>query len=185
MTRPAWHHETAIVEEGAEVGDGTKVWHFAHVRAGSTVGKDCIIGKGVYVDAGVRLGDRCKVQNSANLYQGLTVGDEVFIGPNVQFTNDLNPRATLWDAGRLVETRVEDGASIGANATVICGITIGSFALVGAGSVVTKDVAPHHIVVGNPARVVGVACWCGNKMAPETDGGHRCPSCGKTLDAAA
>lgn len=166
---PATIHETAVVEEGAEVGDGSHVWHFAHVREGARIGQDCTVGKGVYVDADVIVGDRCKVQNGANLYRGLTVGDEVMVGPDAQFTNDLYPRADEWDDERLVETTIRDGASIGSNATIICGVTIGRYATVGAGAVVTEDVPDHALVLGNPARVRGFVCACGHPLPGEGD----------------
>lgn len=162
-------HSLAVVEEGADLGDRTRVWHFAHVRRGARIGQDCNIGKDVYVDTGVVLGDGCKVQNGANLYKGLVVGDRVFIGPHAQFTNDLSPRAWLWSDDRLVRTVVEEGASIGANATVVCGVRIGRYAMVGAGSVVTRDVPAHGLVAGNPARLKGFVCACGRRLAAPTD----------------
>ena len=168
MDRPAVAHPSSVVEDGARLGAGTRVWHFAHVRKGAVVGRDCIIGKDVYVDTEVVLGDGCKVQNGANLYRGLTVGDKVFIGPAAQFTNDRFPRAELWDDSRLVRTVVKDGASIGSNATIVCGITIGSYATVGAGAVVTRDVPDHGLVLGNPARLRGFVCRCGCPL----DGGR-------------
>ncbi|HJQ93460.1 MAG TPA: acyltransferase [Candidatus Thermoplasmatota archaeon] len=157
-------HPLSVVEEGATVGARTRVWHFAHVRKGAVVGNDCIIGKDAYIDTEVVMGDGCKVQNGANLYRGLTLGDRVFVGPAAQFTNDLFPRAELWDDSRLVRTTVKDGASIGSNATIVCGITIGRYATVGAGAVVTKDVPDHGLVLGNPARLRGFVCVCGRPL---------------------
>jgi len=157
-------HETAIVEDGAELGEGTRIWHFAHVRNGAKIGKNGNIGKDVYIDTNVVIGDNCKIQNFASLYHGLTVGNEVFIGPHVCFTNDLYPRASIWNDDRLVKTVIKDGVSIGANSTIVAGITIGVSAMVGAGSVVTKDVPDHALVFGNPARIHGFVCECGMKL---------------------
>src|SRR5688572_11634336 len=132
-------HPLSVVEEGARIGAGTRVWHFAHVRKGVVIGRDCIIGKDAYVDTEVVLGVGCKVQNCTNLYRVLTVSVRVFVGPAVQFTNDLCRRAGLWDDSRLVRTTVKDGASIGSNATVVCGVTIGAYATMDAGAGVTRD----------------------------------------------
>jgi UDP-2-acetamido-3-amino-2,3-dideoxy-glucuronate N-acetyltransferase len=154
-------HPTAIVEDGASLGDGTSVWHHAHVREGARVGSGCSLGKNVYVDSDVVLGDRVKVQNNVSVYHGVTVGNDVFLGPSCVFTNDLLPRAsnTTWT---VTPTRVEDGASIGANATIVCGTTIGAWAMVAAGSVVTRDVAPHELVLGNPAHHHAWVCRQGH-----------------------
>jgi len=157
-------HETAIVEEGVQLGEGTRVWHFAHIRKGAKIGKNGNIGKDVYIDTNVIIGDNCKIQNFASLYHGLTVGNNVFIGPHACFTNDLYPRASIWNEERVAKTVVKDGASIGANSTIVAGITIGKYAMVGAGSVVTKDVHAHGLVFGNPARLKGFVCECGNKL---------------------
>ena len=154
-------HESAYVED-AEIGDGTKIWHFVHVRNGAKIGKKCIIGKGVYIDTKVEVGDNCKIQNFATLYQGVKIGNDVFIGPHVCFTNDVYPRAAIWDDSKIEKTLVKDGASISANATIIAGITIGKYAMVGAGAVVTKDVPDYKLVVGNPAKVVGTVDEEGN-----------------------
>ena len=156
-------HPTAIIESDA-IGEGTKIWHFVHVREKVKIGKNCTIGKSVYIDTEVEIGDNVKIENFASLYKGVKVEDEVFIGPAVTFTNDLYPRSFLWDESRIGYTRIQRGASIGANATVICGVTIGEYALVGAGSVVTKDVPPFGLVYGNPARLMGFICSCGSKL---------------------
>ncbi|GGK12301.1 hypothetical protein GCM10010124_01000 [Pilimelia terevasa] len=147
-------HPSADVEDGAAVGAGTKVWHLAHVRSSARVGAGCVIGRNVYVDAGAVVGDRVKIQNNVSVYQGVTIEDEVFVGPCAVFTNDFRPRAQnpTWE---ITPTLVRRGASIGANATLVCGITVGEYAMVAAGSVVTRDVAPYQLVAGNPARPRG------------------------------
>lgn len=147
-------HETAIVEDGATVGAGTAVWHHCHVRAGAIVGEGCVLGKNVFVDSAARIGSRCKIQNNVSVYSGVSIDDDVFVGPSATFTNDLVPRAfsTEWT---ITPTRVLQGASIGANATVVCGNTIGRYAMVAAGATVTHDVADHQLVGGTPARHMG------------------------------
>ncbi len=154
-------HPTAICEDGAKIGKNTKIWHFAHVRSGSKLGANCIVGKDVYIDSGAVIGDKCKFQNNVNVYNGVIIGNNVFVGPNATFTNDLYPRAEHWDDSRLTKTIVEDGVSIGASAVIVCGITLGEYCVVGAGAVVTKDVPPYSLVVGNPAKVKGFVCKCG------------------------
>ena len=152
-------HPTAIVEPGAHVGRNSQVWHHAHVRSGARIGNDCILGKNVFIDTGVRLGDGCKIQNNVSIFHGVTVDDEVFVGPSAVFTNDRIPRATgTWE---ISPTAVHRGASIGANATILCGITIGAYSMVAAGAVATRDVEPHAVVVGNPAVHIGTVCRCG------------------------
>lgn len=171
-------HPTAIVEHAA-IGTGTRIWHLSHVREGSRIGTDCSIGFSVYVDQGVEIGDRCKVQNHVSIYRGVVLEDEVFVGPSATFTNDRYPRAThsAWD---IVPTLVRRGASLGASATVVCGVEIGAWAMVGAGAVVTADVPAHGLVLGAPARVRGWVCICGRMLAgvgeraPET-----CAHCGR------
>ncbi|MEU4567468.1 acyltransferase [Micromonospora sp. NPDC023956] len=152
-------HPTADVEEGARIGDGTKVWHLAHVRSTARIGGGCVIGRNVYVDSNVVIGDLCKVQNNVSVYQGVTLEDEVFVGPCAVFTNDFRPRAQnpVWE---ITPTLVRRGASIGANATLVCGIEVGEYAMIAAGSVVTRDVAPYQLVAGNPARPKG---WVNEK----------------------
>ena len=143
-----------MVEPGSEIGDGTFVWHHAHVRSGAAIGVGCTIGKNVYIDEGVRIGARCKVQNNVSVYNGVTIGDDVFVGPSVTFTNDRVPRA-FNAAWTITPTYVQQGASLGANSTIVCGVTIGRFAMVAAGATVTKDVADHQLVAGTPARHLG------------------------------
>lgn len=146
-------HPSAHVDPRARIGAGTRVWINVQVRENASIGAGCIVSKDVYVDTGVTIGDRCKIQNSVSVYQGVTIGNEVFVGPNACFTNDRVPRA-FNAAWQVTPTVVKDGASIGANATVICGVTIGEYAMVAAGSVVTRDVPPYTLVMGNPARAV-------------------------------
>lgn len=174
-------HPTAEVSEQAKVGDGTKIWNLAQVRENSTIGENCIISKNVYVDSGVVIGNRVKIQNNVNVYHGVTVEDDVFLGPSMTFTNDMYPRAFNQD-WKVTDTLVKQGASIGANVTVVCGNTIGEYATVGSGSVVTKDVLPHALVVGNPARQIGWVCKCGFKLDEKgncKECGTRYPQCGE------
>jgi UDP-2-acetamido-3-amino-2,3-dideoxy-glucuronate N-acetyltransferase len=180
------------VEDGAEVGPGCKVWQGAHLRAGCVVGAGSIVGSGVYIGQGVRLGSNCKVQNSAQLYEGLTLEQGVFVGPLVCFTNDRIPRAVNPDFSlkraedwEVTSTLVREGAAVGASSVVIAGITIGVWALVGSGSVVTRDVPDHALVHGNPARLRGWVCRCAHRLeVRETASGDRvgwCPVCQETI----
>ena len=157
-------HPTAIVESG-EIGEGTKIWHFVHVREKAKIGKNCIIGKDAYIDTEVVIGDNVKIQNFVSVYRGVTIEDDVFVGPGVTFTNDLYPRAFIWSDDKIGYTMVKRGASIGAHAIIICGVTIGEYAMIGAGSVVTKDVVPFGLVYGNPASLAGFVCSCGRKLS--------------------
>lgn len=157
-------HPTAVVESD-DIGDETKIWHFAHVRAGAKIGKNCIIGKSAYIDADVEIGNGVKIQNFVSVYKGVRIEDEVLVGPSVTFTNDLYPRAFRWGEDNITSTVVKKGASIGANSTIVCGVTIGDYALVGAGSIVTKDVPPFGLVYGNPAELKGFVCYCGGKLS--------------------
>jgi UDP-2-acetamido-3-amino-2,3-dideoxy-glucuronate N-acetyltransferase len=175
---PARIHPTAEVSPQAVVGEGTSIWHWVQVREGARVGARCHIGKDVYIDTGVVIGDDCKVQNFATLYHGLTVGNRVFIGPHACFTNDMYPRAVSPD-WQVVPTKVEDGASIGANATILCGLTIGRNAMVAAGAVVTKSVPDHALVAGVPAKIIGWVCDCGRPL----DGDLHCRHDGRSYHA--
>jgi UDP-2-acetamido-3-amino-2,3-dideoxy-glucuronate N-acetyltransferase len=177
-------HATADIEPDVEIGDGTAVWHRAQIRSGARIGRDSIIGRDAFIDENVVIGDRVKIQNAALIYHGVTVGSGVFIGPGAILTNDRSPRAAT-PTGELAraadwvvtETRLHDGCSIGAGAVVVAGCDIGTFALVGAGSVVTHPVEPHALVVGNPARRIGWVCACGDRLA-ETDP-LTCGRCGR------
>lgn len=170
-------HPSAHVSATSKIGEGTKVWINVQIREDVEIGADNIISKDVYIDHAVKIGDRCKIQNSVSIYNGVTIEDEVFVGPNVAFTNDKVPRAfnTEW---KVTPTLVQRGASIGANATVVCGIVIGHYAMVAAGSVVTKTVPSHALVMGNPAKIVGYVCQCGHRL----DDHGRCQACGKTTE---
>jgi len=156
-------HPTAIVEEDTEIGEGTKIWHHAHVRKGAKIGKNCVLGKDVYVDTNVVIGNNVKLENRVSVFRGVTIEDDVFVGPHATFTNDLYPRAfsTNWE---IVPTYVKKGASIGAGAVIICGITLGEYSMVAAGAVVTKDVPPFGLVMGVPARLKGFVCYCGKPV---------------------
>lgn len=180
-----YKHPTAIVESD-KIGEGSRIWHFVHIREKSVVGNNCNIGKSVYVDIEVEIGDNVKVQNFVSIYKGVKIKDDVFVGPSVVFTNDLYPRAFIWEEEKIVPTVVEKGASIGANSTIICGVTIGEYAMVGAGSVVTKDVPPFGLVFGNPARLKGFVCYCGKRLSRtiESEGEkvmYEC-ECGKKVE---
>jgi acetyltransferase-like isoleucine patch superfamily enzyme len=192
MPPSAWYnyyamiHPTADVSPEARIGAGTRIWHQAQVRENAVIGVQCNIGKCVYIDRDVVIGDRVKVQNGASIYRGVTIEDGVYIGPHVSFSNDKYPRAVNADGSpksdddwQLVPTLVREGASIGAGAVVLPGVTIGRWALVGAGAIVTRDVPDHALVTGNPARLVGRVCVCGHPL--DRDGASwRCPSCERT-----
>lgn len=167
-------HPSSVIDDGARIGEGTRIWHFCHVMGSAVIGTNCNIGQNVYVDAHVRIGNGCKVQNNVSIYQHVTLEDEVFCGPSMVFTNVWNPRAGIRKMDEARPTLVRQGASIGANATIVCGVTIGRYAFVGAGAVVTRDVPDHALVYGNPARVRGHVCSCGEKL----DASLSCPVCG-------
>jgi UDP-2-acetamido-3-amino-2,3-dideoxy-glucuronate N-acetyltransferase len=156
-------HESAYVDEGARIGSGTRIWHFCHIMAGAEIGENCTLGQNVFVARGVRIGRGCKIQNNVSLYEGVTLEEDVFVGPSAVFTNVRTPRASFPRnrSEDYYRTLVKRGATIGANATIVCGVTIGEWAFVAAGAVVTKDVPPYALVAGVPARVVGYACECG------------------------
>jgi UDP-2-acetamido-3-amino-2,3-dideoxy-glucuronate N-acetyltransferase len=174
-------HPTAIVEAGATVGAGTLIWHFCHVLAGARVGARCVLGQGVFVGGRAVLGDGCRIQNQVSIYDGVVLEDEVFVGPSAVFTNVARPRAFISRRAEFQPTRVGRGATIGANATIVCGHTVGSYALIGAGAVVTHGVPAHALMVGVPARQVGWVCRCGQSLrAPADEMPARvwCAACG-------
>lgn len=172
-------HHLAVVDPEAQIGEETKIWHFSHIMKGAIVGKRCNIGQNVVVSPGVVLGDNVKVQNNVSIYSGVICEDDVFLGPSAVFTNIINPRSAVSRRDKYVETRVSKGATIGANATIICGNKIGEYAMVGAGAVVTRAVAPYSIVVGNPARAVGWVSQFGNRLLFDENGEALCEESGE------
>lgn len=169
-------HPTAVVDDGAVIGAGTKIWHFSHVSAGARIGAACVVGQGCYV-ANVRIGDGVRIQNNVSIYDGVTLEDHVFCGPSCVFTNVVNPRSEVARKDEYRPTLVRRGASIGANATIVCGATIGEYAFVGAGAVVTGDVPPRAVMVGVPARRIGWMCDCGERLPDVADA--TCPACSR------
>jgi len=165
-TNDTYIHSSANVSDKARIGAGTKVWINVQIRENAVIGEGCILSKDVYIDHAVKIGHRCKIQNTVSVYNGVSIGDDVFVGPNVAFTNDRVPRAFNVD-WKITPTRIESGASIGSNSTIICGVTIGEYAMVAAGSVVTRDVPPYTLVMGNPARAVGKIDKMGNRVAED------------------
>lgn len=174
-------HESSYVDSGCIVGTGTKIWHFSHIMSGCIIGEKCNIGQNVVISPGVVLGNGVKIQNNVSVYTGVTCGDGVFLGPSCVFTNVVNPRAFIERKSEYRQTHVGEGASIGANATIVCGNDIGKFALVGAGAVVTKDVPDYALVYGSPAAVHGYVCRCGERLCFEN--GHAvCSACGRRYE---
>ena len=157
-------HESAFVDNGAKVGAGTKIWHFCHVMPKAVIGERCVLGQNVVVMNGTKIGDNVKIQNNVSVYEGVELEDDVFCGPSMVFTNVINPRSHVPRRDEFKPTLVRRGASIGANATIVCGVTLGAYCFVGAGAVVTKDVPPHALVTGVPARITGWVCECGVKL---------------------
>ena len=168
-------HTSALVDDGARIGAGTRIWHWVHVSAGARIGERCSFGQGVYIGNRVEIGDNVRVQNNVSIYDDVTLEDDVFCGPSMVFTNVINPRAHVPRKDEYRATRVCRGASIGANATIVCGVTVGAYAMIGAGAVVARDVLPHALMTGVPARRSGWVCWCGVKLAGRDR--VRCPAC--------
>jgi UDP-2-acetamido-3-amino-2,3-dideoxy-glucuronate N-acetyltransferase len=174
-------HPSSYVDEGVEIGEGTKIWYFCHVMSGSRIGQHCNIGQNVVVSPQVTIGNNVKIQNNVSLYTGVIIEDDAFLGPSMVFTNVVNPRSHVSRKDEYRTTRVRQGASIGANATIVCGVTLGRYCFVGAGSVVTRDVPDYALVYGSPARLRGWICQCGVQIefAPQTEGETAtCPACG-------
>jgi UDP-2-acetamido-3-amino-2,3-dideoxy-glucuronate N-acetyltransferase len=175
MEKHFFAHETAVIDEGCTIGKDCKIWHFSHLMSGCELGEKCNIGQNVVVSTGVKLGKNVKVQNNVSIYTGVICEEDVFLGPSMVFTNILNPRSAVIRRDQYVPTLVKKGATIGANATIVCGITLGAFSFIGAGAVVTKDVKPYALVVGNPSRQVGWMSEFGHKLAFGKDGIALCP----------
>ncbi|HEU4877948.1 MAG TPA: DapH/DapD/GlmU-related protein [Gemmatimonadaceae bacterium] len=167
-------HESAYVDDGAQIGAGTKVWHFSHVNAGAVIGERCSLGQNVVVMNDVRIGNNVKIQNNVSVYDAVELEDDVFCGPSMVFTNVINPRSHIPRKNEYRKTLVKRGASIGANATIVCGVTLGEYSFVGAGSVVTTDIPAYALVVGVPAKRIGWMCYCGERLESMT-----CGACGK------
>lgn len=172
-------HETAVIDEGCTIGKGTRIWHFTHIMTGSVLGENCNLGQNVVISPGVVLGKNVKVQNNVSIYTGVKCEDDVFLGPSMVFTNIVNPRSAVIRKDSYVETIVGKGASIGANATIVCGHNIGEFAFIGAGAVITREVKPYSLVVGNPARHVGWMSEYGHRLHFDEDGIATCPESGE------
>ncbi len=170
MEKDYFSHETAVIDEGCKIGKGTKIWHFSHIMTGAEIGENCNIGQNVVVSPGVKIGKNVKVQNNVSIYTGVICADDVFLGPSMVFTNVINPRSEIIRKDNYETTIVEKGASIGANSTIICGNIIGRYAFVGAGAVVTKDVKPYALVMGNPARQAGWMSEFGQKLVFDKKG---------------
>ena len=175
-------HETAVIDEGAHIGAGTKIWHFSHIMPGAVLGERCNIGQNVVVSPGVVLGANVKVQNNVSIYEGVTCDDDVFLGPSCVFTNVINPRSAVNRRGQYARTHVGRGASIGANATIVCGHDIGAYAFIGAGAVVTKNVPAYALVVGNPARQTGWMSAHGHRLEFDENGLATCPESGENYE---
>lgn len=184
MSKNYFVHSTAILSPKAKVGAGTKIWHFSHIREGAFIGKNCNLGQNVYIDTGVKIGNNVKIQNGVSIYKGIIIEDDVLVGPHSTFTNDLFPRSfsAKW---KVVPTFLKKGCSVGSNATIVCGTTLGEYCMVGAGAVVIDDILPHTLVVGNPARAKGFVCRCGQPFKTLTNRKQlnhlKCSACKKTL----
>ena len=179
MSTNYFAHATAVIDAGAEIGHGSAIWHFSHLMPGCRVGNNCTIGQNVVIMSGVVLGNQVKVQNNVSLYTGVTIGDDVFLGPSCVFTNVINPRSAINRKNQFLPTIVENGVTIGANATIVCGHTLGAFAFIGAGAVVTKDVPAYALIVGNPGRQSGWMSEFGHKLYFNENGIATCKESGQ------
>ena len=179
MSDPLFIHESSIVDPGARIGSGTKVWHWTHICAGATIGENCSFGQNVFVGNDVVIGNNVKVQNNVSIYDSVYIEDDVFCGPSMVFTNVINPRSHIIRKHEYKKTLIRKGASIGANATIICGVELGEYCFVGAGAVVTKNVPSHALVVGSPAKQVGWMCQCGTRIDLNDQNYATCTSCGR------
>jgi UDP-2-acetamido-3-amino-2,3-dideoxy-glucuronate N-acetyltransferase len=168
-------HETALLDEGCSIGNGTRIWHFSHIMSNCTLGEKCNIGQNVVISPGVILGNNVKVQNNVSIYTGVTCDDDVFLGPSMVFTNVINPRSAINRRDQYTKTHVGRGATIGANATIVCGHDIGEYAFIGAGAVVTKTIAPYALVIGNPAKQIGWVSEFGHRLVFDDNGDAICP----------
>lgn len=171
-------HESSYIDEPCEIGEGTKIWHFSHIMKNSTIGKNCNIGQNVVISPNVTIGNNVKIQNNVSVYTGVICEDDVFLGPSCVFTNVINPRSFIERKEEYKTTIIKKGASIGANATIVCGHNIGRYAFIGAGAVVTKDIPDYALVVGNPGKIIGYVCECGNRLKQDKDK-YTCTSCNK------
>lgn len=171
-------HESSYIDEPCQIGEGTKIWHFSHIMKNSTIGKNCNIGQNVVISPEVVLGNNVKIQNNVSVYTGVICEDDVFLGPSCVFTNVINPRSFIERKDEYKRTTVKRGASIGANVTIVCGYDIGRYAFIGAGAVVTKDVPDYALIVGNPAKIIGYVCECGNRLKSGEDK-YICQTCNK------
>ena len=178
-----WSHESAIIDQGAEIGDGTKVWHFTHVCGGARIGQNCSLGQNVFVGNDVKIGDRAKIQNNVSVYDSVEIEDDVFCGPSMVFTNVVNPRSHIIRKHEYLKTHVKKGATIGANATIVCGNDVGEFSFIAAGAVITKSVPPYALMAGVPAKQIGWVCQCGVRLPAHLGEQHedlKCSECSKT-----
>lgn len=179
MSADYFVHPTSVIDEGAVIGAGTSIWHFSHIMSGCIIGKNCNLGQNVFIATGVTLGNNVKVQNNVSLYTGVTCDDDVFLGPSCVFTNVINPRSAIVRKNEYKTTHVAKGATIGANATIVCGVSIGEYAFIGAGAVVTKNILPYSLVVGNPAKQIGWLSAQGHRLQFDENGFATCKESGE------
>jgi UDP-2-acetamido-3-amino-2,3-dideoxy-glucuronate N-acetyltransferase len=172
-------HSTSIIDEGAEIGEGTRIWHFSHIMGGCVIGKNCNIGQNAFIASGVVLGNNVKIQNNVSLYTGVTCGDDVFLGPSCVFTNVINPRSAVIRRNQYLSTHIGKGVTVGANATIVCGINIGEYAFIGAGAVITKNIASYALVVGNPSKQIGWMSAYGHRLHFDENGFAICKESGE------